>query len=260
MQDYFLTVLVTLTGTGIAATVLAWLLGKWVGARIDSSIKAEYDRLKLQEEIDQRRREKAQLVAELLAEWMSTPLDGAMSPEQRKQINRLSFEATLWLPEEIAIDLSKVLQHDPSAGNQFDLLLRVRSILSGQHNLTVRHVTQWARDRELPNRGLPQGFTNGQITVLNARLEISGESTDIQFANSLSPFVVPEGARTLLAFPKEGKTCSVATTDIRALRMIKQTVIDNKITELTLEVFPKDIANQINISLYGQLGTTSGEA
>ena len=106
MHDLFLTVVAALTGTGIAAALLAWLLGKWIGARIDASIKAEYDRLKVKYENELRRRERAQLVAELLAEWMSTPVDGGMPPEQRKRINKLSFEATLWLPEEIAVDLS----------------------------------------------------------------------------------------------------------------------------------------------------------
>jgi hypothetical protein len=101
-----------------------------------------YDQLKIKYESDQRRRERAQLVAELFAEWKSTPVDGdPMHAEQRKRINQLSFEATLWLPEEIAIELSKVLQHDPTALNQLELLLRVRKLLSGPHNLTVKNIT-----------------------------------------------------------------------------------------------------------------------
>ena len=150
-MDFLQTVLAALTGTGVAAGLLAWLLSRWAGARIESSIKHEYDRLKIEFEGEHRRRERAQLVAELLAAWMATPLDGGMTSEQRCRINRLSFEATLWLPEEIAAELSKVLQHDPTATNQFELLLRVRSLLSGPHSLTTMNVTQWARDRELPN-------------------------------------------------------------------------------------------------------------
>jgi hypothetical protein len=211
-----------------------------------------YDQLKIKYESDQRRRERAQLVAELLAEWKSTPVDGdPMHAEQRKRINQLSFEATLWLPEEIAIELSKVLQHDPTALNQLELLLRVRKLLSGPHNLTVKNITQWARDRELQNRGLPDGFKNGQITAILAEIEHEGQIKPIEWSESTPLFSVPKGAKVLLTMPKAESPIVVKAADIQGLRLLQRKDANGTLVELLLEVFPKDLANELNRSLYG---------
>jgi hypothetical protein len=261
MNDFFVTVVAALAGTGVAAGLLAWLLSKWIGARIESSIKYEYDRLKIERESEHRRRERAQLVAELLAEWMATPLDGGMSTEQRARINKLSFEATLWLPEEIAAELSKVLQHDPTATNQFELLLRVRTLLSGPHNLTTKNVTQWDRERELPNRGLPPGFCNGQITVLEAKISEGEVVKPVTFKEVGGLFIVPDGSKTLLTFPKANATTSlVSTADVRSLKLVGSRTVDGEIAHITLEVFPKDLANALNRSLYGATSAVSTNA
>ena len=45
------------------------------------------------------KREKAALVAELLAEWVSFP-------EDKRKLNQLLWEATLWLPEKEAKELN----------------------------------------------------------------------------------------------------------------------------------------------------------
>lgn len=260
MNEFFLTIAAAVTGTSVAAALLTWLFGKWIGARIDSSIKYEYDQLKLEREGELRRRERAQLVAELLAEWMATSPDGDMSAEQRKAINKLSFEATLWLPEEIAAQLSKVLQHDPTAPNQFELLLRVRTLLSGPHKLTIKDVTQWARDRELPNRGLSVGFKNGQMKVLDVSIEEGGAVVPVVFKEVGHLLAIPESAKTILTVPKGDVTAQVKTADIRSLRLLSSREADGKLVELTLEVFPKDLANDINRSLYEQSSAISVKA
>jgi len=64
-------------------------------------------------------REKAAIVAELMAEWIAVP-------EDLSRLNRLSFQAFLWLPEPLAVELSKRLNHDPEAIPARELLLAVR--------------------------------------------------------------------------------------------------------------------------------------
>ncbi len=136
---------------------LAWLLKIWVASSIKSIISHEFDKRKIDYKNQIEIRTRAKLIAELLAEWLSSPIDSSpMLPEQRKRLNQLSFEASLWLPEEIALQLSLVLQKSPNAPNAFNLLLKVREYLSGKHNLTLDNITQWTREHEIPNKGLPE--------------------------------------------------------------------------------------------------------
>ena len=79
--------------TGINAVLIAtaatWL--KW-----------HFDRKLERFRFEQQRRERAAMIAELFAEWI------AKSPDV-KRLNQLSFEASLWLPANIVVELSKRL-------------------------------------------------------------------------------------------------------------------------------------------------------
>ena len=79
-----------------------WLCRNWFLTRLGESIKHEYS-TKLEEykyNIEIRR--KAEQVAKLLALWIERP-------EQKEELNRLTFECFLWLPDDIAQDLGKLL-------------------------------------------------------------------------------------------------------------------------------------------------------
>lgn len=115
------TLLTSLLGSALGV-IIGFILKKWLEARIRQSIKHEYD-LKLE-----RSREatliktKAQLIAELFAEWLSRPDD-------QRRLNQLTLEAFLWLPEDILHDLSNLLAHEPGAPDVRDLVIRVRAHL-----------------------------------------------------------------------------------------------------------------------------------
>jgi len=132
--------------TTAAIGVLAFLIKTAI------SFQREKKRIDYEKELENRTR--AQLIARLFAEWLSAPPGASMLPDQRKRLNALSFEATLWLPEKIALELSKVLQAAPDAKNTFDILLNVREYLSGPHSLTVAHVTHWNCQHELSKQTL----------------------------------------------------------------------------------------------------------
>lgn len=113
-------------------SVLFLIVKHWLLERLKNSIKHEYDvsleRFKgeikaesdkdleelkalLKQVSDQNleeykyeieKRKRAEMVAKLLAHWLSLP-------EQQEELNRLTFECFLWLPDDIAQDLSSLL-------------------------------------------------------------------------------------------------------------------------------------------------------
>ncbi|MGC1034148.1 hypothetical protein [Pantoea agglomerans] len=108
---------------------------KWLESTVQSAVKHEYDVLleqiknaNIQAHEDQKRqheiRMKSALIAELMAEWVSYPLE-------RKRLRQLTNEAFLWLPPDLADELSKVLSKKSDAINYRDFLGRVRKYLLG---------------------------------------------------------------------------------------------------------------------------------
>lgn len=64
-------------------------------------------------------RVKAELVAELLGEWNSFPVD-------RAKLRALSYKAFIWLPSEIATELSKALNMDKDAKSSREIIMMTR--------------------------------------------------------------------------------------------------------------------------------------
>ncbi|WP_312244295.1 hypothetical protein [Stutzerimonas nitrititolerans] len=129
----------SLLGGAAGVAVIGFISKKWIEARIQQSIKHEYD-LKIE-----RSREatlikaKAQLVAELFAEWLSYRDD-------QRRLNQLTLEAFLWLPEDILHDLSNLLAHKPGAPSVRDLVIRVRSHLLGASTLPAHEVILFSQE------------------------------------------------------------------------------------------------------------------
>lgn len=100
----------------------------WMQSRIRYSIKHEYDqkieRLKSDLNFSVKKREEATLVAELLAEWIS-------HPEDNKKLNKLLWEASLWLPDQEALDINKLLAHQGNNTTQ-QMIISARKIIQGR--------------------------------------------------------------------------------------------------------------------------------
>lgn len=241
MKAYF----AELAASGLLLVALAWLLNKWLSKRIETSIQAEYDKKKFLWEVDQRRREKAQLVAELLAEAGAHATNPQLSRDERRRLNKLSYEASLWLPEDIARELSKVLQHDPEAMNPHDLLLRVREELSGKHSLNADDVTVWQPNHELPNRGVPAGYHSGIVDVVRAELEVEGTRSELQFAaNSIC--TIPEGAMLHLEFMVGGSSAQASTSFVRRVLRLGQPAAVGAPAGMRLQLFPTERGDDMN--------------
>lgn len=84
-------------------------------------------------------RQRATLVGQLLAEWISLP-------DEQVRLNELAFEAFLWLPEDIARDLGDRLANRKEAPTNKELLVRARKHLLGESDgLTTSDITEFTQ-------------------------------------------------------------------------------------------------------------------
>jgi hypothetical protein len=107
--------------TGLNALLfcaLQFLLGLWIKAKIENSIRYEY-------EFNLRKREQAVKVAKLLALWTA---DVPQDPQSAKE---LAWELSLWLPADIVKDLGRWQAEAEGAKDGRAILLDVRKVLNG---------------------------------------------------------------------------------------------------------------------------------
>lgn len=116
-------IIMLLVGNAILFGVLQFAATTWLKARLEASIRHEYDRRleAYRRELD--RRDRAAMVAELFAEWSSFPKDP-------KRLNQLTWEASLWLPANIVKEVSKRLSNSADAHDVREILVDVRKHLS----------------------------------------------------------------------------------------------------------------------------------
>jgi hypothetical protein len=72
-----------------------------------------------------KKREQAAMVASLFAEWMDRP-------KEQKDLNRLTWEATLWLPDDIAQEVNKRLRNAPGAKDLKEILVDIKGLIHGR--------------------------------------------------------------------------------------------------------------------------------
>jgi hypothetical protein len=106
--------------------VLQVVCSAWIRSTVESSVKLKYDALLEEVRFDIKKREQAALIAELFAEW-ATRSTG--EPINVKRLNQLTWEAFLWLPEEVARELSDTLAHNPGSKDIRGLLIDVRKVI-----------------------------------------------------------------------------------------------------------------------------------
>ncbi|MFN7564583.1 MAG: hypothetical protein ACK5TH_22615 [Prosthecobacter sp.] len=101
---------------------LQFLIGLWIKARLEGSIKHEYDKLSEEYKYDIKVREQAAKVAAFLAKSedpKSTP----------SELNQLSWELSLWLPVEIYHQLAQTMCNPHGLKEIKEVLIAVRKFL-----------------------------------------------------------------------------------------------------------------------------------
>jgi len=110
-------------------TFLIFISRTWILKKIQYAIKHDYDKKLIEIEEQKEIRHKTELIAELLSEWIN-------KNEDKQKLNELTFKAFLWLPLEIASDLSSTLNHKSGAPNIREIITKVRKhLLSGDDKL-----------------------------------------------------------------------------------------------------------------------------
>ncbi|WP_375320593.1 hypothetical protein [Aliivibrio logei] len=130
---------------GLFALLFAAIQGAiayWMQSRIRYSIKNEYDQkleqLKVDLNFSIKKREEAALVAELLAEWVS-------HPEDQKILNKLLWEASLWLPDEETLALNNLLAHEGSITTK-QMIIQIRKIIQdGETSVKAEDLTGFVK-------------------------------------------------------------------------------------------------------------------
>lgn len=133
---------------GALATGLLYIGKTWFEARVTASVSAEYERKLELYRRDLDRKQKIELVSDLLAEWIRIPKGEALDREHRTRLNKLSFQATLWLPADLVVELGKTLRYEQGAKSIFDLMILARHALSEDSSLSASHITYWKPDLE----------------------------------------------------------------------------------------------------------------
>ncbi len=132
-MDYaqgFIIAIVTSLSTVSVLGAIAFILRSWLIERLKASIKHEYDLKVIEIERQKEIRLKGEIVADLLAQWIRK--NGKLDYHE---LNRLSFQAFIWLPKGLAEELSNSLAHKPGAKDVREILKNVRTYLQGSDDL-----------------------------------------------------------------------------------------------------------------------------
>lgn len=87
----------------------------------------ENDRLLTKLDFELQHRQKSQIVADLFSKWTNTK---NLTAERKEELNKLSYECALWLPESIMDDLNLRLTNDPNSKQLQQILVDVRQFLN----------------------------------------------------------------------------------------------------------------------------------
>ena len=112
---------------------------------IEKSVAHEFDKRIEDYRTEIRQRERAAMIAELIAEWDSRP-------EDVKKLNQLVLEASLWLPEHEARELGRILTYNDQAKLPKELVIDIRRILQGKEDgLTAADLVHFKPTVRNPN-------------------------------------------------------------------------------------------------------------
>jgi hypothetical protein len=134
----------SLLAGGVSGTIVAFLLKTWIEVRLKASVEHEYDKKLEAFRLEIRVREQAAKVAELFSE--ANEVDGPLTPDRVKQLNRLSWELSLWLPADTVRDLTSHLCRAPGSKHMKDILISARKhiLMNPDDDLRAEQIVHFA--------------------------------------------------------------------------------------------------------------------
>lgn len=122
-------ILVMTVTTTLLSTWLTFLSTLWIKSRLENSIKHDYDKKLEDYRVDIEKRNKAEQISELLSEWLSFP-------DSQKDLNKLSINLFLWLPDNLLEDLSYLLSNSKEHPIDIrDFIFKIRKYLNNDTNI-----------------------------------------------------------------------------------------------------------------------------
>ena len=113
----------------VISSIFGGLIGGIIVAIINYFLQRKLDVKINKDEI----RQKAILIAELIAEWDSKPKD-------KKRLNQLTYEAFIWLPKNLAEMLSKILSWDKNSPTSRKFIAEVRKEIQGEREMIDENI------------------------------------------------------------------------------------------------------------------------
>lgn len=126
------------TSTVIITLIVVFVVKTYLKATIEQSIKHDNDK-KLEEiKFEMKKREQSALVANMFSKWIFLKDD----TDKNRELNKLSFEMSLWLPDNIAIEVNKRLKNKEDSKTVMDLIIECRKLLNdGKTELKPEEIT-----------------------------------------------------------------------------------------------------------------------
>jgi len=121
--------------------LIFFLAKNWLLIRLKASIKNEYDRALKYMEFEQEIKYKSEIIAELVSQWIKGSTD-------YQKLNELSFKAFLWLPKELAIELSQCLSNQDNAPSAKEIIAKVRENLLGKNEVIDPNIIIHFKEKE----------------------------------------------------------------------------------------------------------------
>lgn len=126
--------------TTILSSILTFLSTIWIKWRLENSIKHEYDKKIEDYKNDIEKRNKAEQISELLSEWLSFP-------DSQKELNKLSINLFLWLPDNLIIDLSNLLSHSQTNPVDIrDFIFNIRKYLNSDTKINKNSIILFTKE------------------------------------------------------------------------------------------------------------------
>ena len=141
-----------LVGGGAFAATLIMM---WLTQRLKKGFAEELEKIRLANakalerfKEEKERRERCAMIADLFAEWAEG------DKADWKLLNKLTIEANLWLPKDLVLQMTAVLNHHPDAGF-LNLLIEVRKVIQGQQEGLVPNnfIGLWPGSKSAPSPG-----------------------------------------------------------------------------------------------------------
>ena len=130
INNYLDVAIKTALTTGIAGSVLTFL-GLYFKAKIKSliqySTKLIFDKQLENYKTEISNKQKAVILAEIFTEWII--YNRKDTEDNSTKLNKLVWEASIWLPKDILEELNKRLKNDTEAKAVFEIVIEARKLI-----------------------------------------------------------------------------------------------------------------------------------